>query len=110
MQRKIAFYVDEHIGLAVVKALVRSNIDVITARDSGLLGAADARHLEHALLEKRVFVTGDADFARMHASGIKHCGIVLVPRHRSFGEIVRDLILLHEVLNADDMDGHIEYL
>ena len=68
MQRKIAFYVDEHIGLAVVKALVRSNIDVITARDSGLLGAADARHLEHALLEKRVFVTGDADFARMHAS------------------------------------------
>lgn len=41
----IRFYTDEHIGRAVVRALERRGLDVLTAPGAGTLGADDEVHL-----------------------------------------------------------------
>jgi predicted nuclease of predicted toxin-antitoxin system len=101
---------DEHIARAVVLGLRQRGIDVLTVAEAGRLGAADEEQLAFAQREGRVFFTRDDDFLRLHASGLPHAGIVYTSRRVSIGDMIRGLILLHEILDADDMRGHVEYL
>jgi hypothetical protein len=56
-------------------------------------------------------VTHDDDFTRIHAQGIEHAGICYCPKDKhSIGDLVRLLILVHEVFTEDEMRGHLEYL
>jgi hypothetical protein len=75
-----------------------------------LLGATDEEHLEKARLEGRVLFTQDDDFLRLHAAGTAHAGIAYTPQGTSIGDIIRGLMLIYQVLDADDMRGHVEYL
>lgn len=63
---------DEHVPKAVTEGLRRRGVDVITVQELGLQTAEDARHLERAAQDGRVVVTQDADFLRLHASGLPH--------------------------------------
>jgi hypothetical protein len=101
---------DEHVPRAVTEGLRRRGVDVITAREAGMLEAEDAQHLAHALGEGRVIVTQDADFLRLHASGHIHGGIVYAPQQTAIGTMVRGLMPIHDALSADDMAGHVEFL
>ncbi len=107
----IRFHLDENVDEAVARALRNRGIDVTTAGDANLLSAADEDHLAFALAERRVIATHDADFLRLHAAGTPHAGIVYChTESRSIGQMVRSLVLIHECLTQEEMEGHIEWL
>ncbi len=71
----VRFHLDEHISFHIAAGLRRRKIDVTTPADSGLIGATDMEHLVFASAQRRVVVTHDGDFLRLHAQGVAHTGI-----------------------------------
>ena len=65
---------------------------------------------EPPLADGCVLFTQDDDFLRLHASGVTHAGIAYAPQGTSVGDIIRGLMLIHQLLEAKDMKGHVEYL
>lgn len=110
MTDRIKFYLDEHVPKAVAEGLRRRGIDVTTVQDLGLQGAEDIRHLERATQDGRVIVTQDADFLRLHAAGRLHHGIVYAPQQTSMSHLLRSLVMLQDVVSAQDMVRHVEFL
>lgn len=110
MSQSIKFYTDEHVARAVVRGLRHRGVDVLTVPEVSLLGASDEEHLAEARVEERVIFTQDDDFLRLHAAGVEHAGIVYAPQHTSTSDIIYGLMLIYQVLEAEDMIGHVEYL
>ena len=110
MSRPIRFYVDEHIPNAVVYGLRMRGVDVLTPHEVHMRGASDVEQLRFATNRGRVLVTHDDDFLRIGASGIRHAGIAYCPRRLEVGDYVRGLYLIHRVLDADEMENHVEYV
>lgn len=110
MGQPVKFYTDEHVGRAVVRGLRQRGADVLTAPEAGLLGSSDEDHLQRARAEGRVIFTQDEDFLRLHAAGAAHAGIAYAPQGTSIGDIIRGLMLIHQLLEAEEMMGHVEYL
>ncbi len=110
MAQRIKFYTDEHVAKAVIRGLRQRGVDVLTVPEADLLGASDEAHVQRARTEGRVIFTQDDDFLRLHAIGIEHAGIVYAPQTMSVGEIIRGLILVFQVLDAEEMHGQVEYL
>jgi hypothetical protein len=110
MANPIKFYTDEHVGKAVIKGLRQRGADVLTVPEAGMLGAEDKEHLARAHAEGRVLFTQDDDFLRLHAAGVEHSGIAYAPQGTSIGDIIRGLMLIHQVLDAEKMVGRVEYL
>jgi hypothetical protein len=106
----VKFYADEHIAKAVVRGMRARGVDIISAVEANMLGATDEQHLELATNNNRVVVTQDDDFIGLHAAGFDHAGIVYAKQGRSIGDIVSGLMLVYQVLDADDMRGQLEYL
>jgi hypothetical protein len=103
----LRFHLDEHIDPAIAEGLRRRGIDVTTTIDSGFRGAPDELHVEFARVTRRVVVTNDADFLRMHRIGAPHHGIAFSEHgRRSIGE----LIMLNDHLAPEDMEGQVEFL
>ncbi|MBI5092222.1 MAG: DUF5615 family PIN-like protein [Candidatus Hydrogenedentes bacterium] len=111
MTKVLRFHLDEHIHPAVAEALKRRGIDVTTTYEAGLSSATDLQQLDYSQEERRVLVTQDADFLRLHRAGQPHAGVVFCRQKRlSVGDISRGLILLRECLSAEEMVNHIEFL
>lgn len=110
MTPPVKFYTDEHVGRAIARGLRLQGVDVQTAPEAGLIGASDEEHLEHARSEGRVLFTQDDDFLRLHAAGIAHAGLAYVRQQTSIGDIVRGLMLIHDVFDAQEMVGRVEML
>jgi hypothetical protein len=56
-------------------------------------------------------VTFDADYLALHASGVQHAGIAWSPMMKySIGQLIFMLVLLHAVLDLEDMKNRVEYL
>jgi predicted nuclease of predicted toxin-antitoxin system len=91
--------------------LRRRNIDVTTAAEAGLISATDAAHLEFAVNSGRVVVTQDDDFLRLHVQGLPHTGIAYCQQQSiSVGEMLRRLVMIHDLLSPEDMAGRVEFL
>lgn len=110
MSQKVRFYTDEHVATAVVHGLRQRGVDVLTVSDARLLSATDEDHLARARAEGRVLFTQDPEFLRLHAAGVAHAGIVYAPQGTAIGDIIRGLMLIHQVLESEDMKDHVEYL
>jgi uncharacterized protein with PIN domain len=110
MGQSIKFYTDEHVAKAIAHGLRQRGADVLTVPEAGLLGASDEDHLARAQAEGRVLFTQDDDFLRLHATGVAHAGIAYAPQGTAIGDIIRSLMLLYQVLEAEDMNGHVEYV
>ena len=54
--------------------------------------------------------TQDRDFLRLVASGASHTGVVYAPQGTSIGTIVSGLMLIYNVLTAEEMIDSIEYI
>jgi len=106
----IRYYLDEHIAGAVAQGLRRRGIEVLTLSEADMLGASDEEHITFAREESRTIVTHDEDFLRLAARAPDHAGVVYLPQRRSIGETVRGLVLIADVLGAEGMWGHIEFL
>ncbi|MDX1545701.1 MAG: DUF5615 family PIN-like protein [Rhodothermales bacterium] len=111
MPDAIRYYVDEHVSKAIIEGLRRRGVDVMTVREADMLGATDEEQLAFARGQRRVLFTQDADFLRLHAAGVPHAGIAYAHAHRATtGAVIRGLMLLHDVLEAADMEGQVEFL
>ncbi len=95
---------------AVADGLQRRGADVLTTQEAKTLGATDEEHLPIAANEGRVMFTQDDDFLKLHAAGWEHAGIVYARQQTSVGHIIRSLLLICEVLSAEEMANRIEYL
>ena len=111
MAERIRFHLDEHMDPDIARALRQYSIDVTTTIECGLRTANDERQLEFIRAERRVIVTDDTDFLRIAATTSDHAGIVFCRRTvHSLGDIIRFLLLVHEVYAAGEMAGRVEYL
>jgi predicted nuclease of predicted toxin-antitoxin system len=111
MPELIRFHLDENANNAIADGLRRRGIDVTVSVQANLISATDREQLAYAHAQGRVIFTQDRDFLELHYSGVKHSGIVYaIKGSRTTGEILRNLILIWEVLTPDDMIGNLEYL
>lgn len=106
----VRYYTDEHVAAAVIRGLRQRGIDVLSVPEAAMMGATDEAHLAFALTQKRVLFTQDTDFLRLARAGMQHAGIVYAPQRTSIGELIRGLVLIHQVLEAEDMIDQVEYL
>lgn len=107
---RIRFLLGEHIPHAVAEALQRRGIDVVTANDANLRGAADEEYVACSRREGRVLVTQDRDFLRLHQEQ-DHAGIAYCEqRARTIGQVVMTLALMYEALEPGEMVGQVEFL
>lgn len=107
---QIRYYTDEHVARAVIHGLRQRGIDVLSVPDAGMMAATDEAHLAFSFAQGRVIFTQDTDFLRLAVSGASHAGVVYAPQHTSIGDIIRGLVLIYQVLQAEDISGQIEYL
>jgi len=110
MSNRLKFYTDEHVHPSVVKGLRLRGIDVLTTKEADMLAASDEEHLSFANREGRVIFTQDEDFLKLHSFGFEHSGIVYAHQHTSIGRIVKGLVLIHQVMDSDEMENHLEFL
>jgi predicted nuclease of predicted toxin-antitoxin system len=111
VNERIRFHLDESADADIATGSRRLGIDVTTTWEVGLSGQMDLMQLDFARHEQRVIVTHDADFLRLAMQRADHGGIAYCrPSARTIGDIIRSLRLIHEVLEPDEMIGHIEYL
>ncbi len=104
------FCFDEHVDAAVVDALVRRGVDVLTVQAAERRGLPDNQQLAYALQQGRVMVTQDSDYIALANSGQPHAGIAFAQPRVSIGELINALLLLHDVLSSEEMQNHVEYL
>ena len=109
-RKKIRFYTDEHVAKTIVKGLRQRGVDVLTASEAGMLSASDEEHIALARKEGRAILAQDTDFLRLHARGAKHAGVVYASQQTPIGEIIHGLMLIYQILEADDMEGHLEFI
>lgn len=107
-------YADEHVVFAVVEALRRRGMDVVTVHDRRKEATDDDELLAEALREKRVMLTNDQDFLVLAAHCIARnetfAPIFFWPQQRRrVGEVVRSVIreATHEY---DELCSRVHYL
>jgi len=84
---------------------------VTTTVEAELRGQSDEAQLAFIRRTQRVLVTHDADFLRFASHRQDHPGIAYCHKtDRSLGEMIRQLILIHEVLTLEELSGRVEYL
>lgn len=110
MSESVKFYLDEHVHPAVASGLRQRGIDVLTTKEADMLSATDEAHVDLALKQGRTIFTQDADFLRLHAKGKQHAGIVYAHQTTPVGHIVRNLILIFQVMTPEEMQNHVEFL
>ena len=107
---KICCYTDENVARAVINGLRQRGVDVLSVPETNLLGASDEEQLEFALEQGRVIFTHDDDFLRLAATGTKHAGMVYGSQQLPLGASIRSLMLIYEVLTAEEMQNQLEFL
>lgn len=90
--------------------LRRRGVEVLTCQEEGMLSVPDEVHLELASRQGRAILTQDEDFLRLHASAFPHQGILYCHRQTPVGQVIRGVMLVFEVLEAEDMVNHVEFV
>jgi hypothetical protein len=108
-------YADEHVPLAVIKALRRAGHDVLRALDRYPEGTADVPHFERAAQEHRVFLTQDTDFlalaSKKLAEGKHHPGVIYWPQGAyGVGHVIRRLKQYLETTTPDSRADLVKFL
>ncbi|MGB8648425.1 MAG: DUF5615 family PIN-like protein [Anaerolineae bacterium] len=101
---------DVHVPTAITEGLRRRGIDVLTAQQARMERASDEALLRFALEERRMIFTQDADFLRLHASGVTHAGIAYVHQQTPIGTVIQGLVLIYEALTPEDIQNRVEFL
>jgi len=108
---RVRFHLDEHVSFGVAAGLRRRGVDVSRAAEVGLVGVRDEEQLSFATQAGRVLVSQDADFLRLHEAGVPHAGIAYCHQGLlTIGEMLRRLVLVYDLVTAEEMHGRVEYL
>jgi predicted nuclease of predicted toxin-antitoxin system len=107
---EVRYYFDEHVAASIANGLRRRGVDVLTVPQTRTMGDDDPDQLALAHKLGRVFFTHDSDHLNLAAAGQLHSGIVFASRQMAAGQCIRTLILVHQVLTAEDLVGKIEFI
>jgi uncharacterized protein with PIN domain len=110
MATEVKYYTDEHVAISVATGMRARGVHVLTCQEANMLKASDEEHLMFAREQKMVIITQDRDFLKLDSVGFDHAGIVYAPQGTTVGDIIRGLMLIFQVLDAEDMVNHVEYL
>ena len=72
-----------------------------------MLSASDEEHLLRAREEGRMIFTQDDDYLRLAAT-TENAGIVYATQDKPVREIISGLMLIYQVLEAEEMWNHVE--
>lgn len=94
--QEFRLHLDENISGGVARLLRSRGFDVTTTKDVGLRAQSDVSHMSYALQQRRIIVTRDRDFLKLHAEDHEHSGIVYWPHNEqvSLSEMQETLINL----------------
>lgn len=111
----LSLYIDHHVDAAITAGLRRRGIEVLTAYEDGAAEAEDEMLLARATVLGRVLFSQDTDLLiitdRWLQTGQAFAGLVYAHQLAiTVGQAVRDLTLLAQVLDPDDMRNRIEFL
>lgn len=102
------FYTDVHVAKEAVLQLRQKGVDIIHCAEVGLQEASDPDHLVYATAQKRVMISCDDDFERLHqvwqVENRPHAGIVyfrMADQCKQIGLVVREIIFLHETADYE---------
>jgi hypothetical protein len=107
---QIRIYLDEHIPYAIAEGLRRRGVDVLTVQQAGRTGLSDAAQLSFAFSQRRVLITMDSDFLVLAERFTSYAGIAYANPSRSIGALIGSIMLLCDVLTAEEMMNHVEFL
>jgi predicted nuclease of predicted toxin-antitoxin system len=111
MPRTIRFHLDENCDPRIAAGLRLHGVDITTTPETGLLRASDEQQLAYAVSQVRVIVTQDTDFLRIVAAGKETPGVAFYSaENRPIGQVIRDLLLIWEVYEPEEMRNHVEFL
>ncbi len=111
MPRTLRFHLDENCDPRIATGLRLRGVDVTTTIEVGLLEASDDEQLAYARDQERVIITEDADFLRMSAAGRASPGVIFVrSQHRSIGRVIRNVLLIWEICEQDEMRNRVEFI
>ena len=101
---ELKFYLDENISPRIASALKMDGIDVVSARELGVLGDSDENHLQRATKMGRVLCTQDRDYLELDRVNKSHAGIAFADQAKAnFDLWVKYLSALHESRTAEMM-------
>jgi hypothetical protein len=113
----IRFLADENFNGPVLRGLRRRDptMDVVRVQDVGLSRAPDELILEWAATEGRVVLTHDAATMERHAYdrvkvGLPMPGVIEVPNHLTFRQVIDDLLLISGAGRDDEYEGQVAHL
>ncbi len=106
---------DHHVPAAITAGLLRRGIDVITAREDGSDRLDDDLLLDRARELDRVLFSQDRDLLRIAnewlKSGRDFAGLLYAhPLSITIGQAIRDLELIVQALDPEDLRNRIEFL
>jgi len=106
---------DHHVDAAITEGLRHRGVDVLTAYEDSATEMEDADLLARATQLGRVLFSQDADLLviadRWLRTTREFAGLVYAHQLEiTIGQAVRDLTLLAQVLDPEDMKNHVEFL
>ncbi len=106
---------DEQVPRAITIGLRLRGIDILTVQEDGLTGMPDPILLDRATKLQRVLFSQDQDFlieaSRRQAKGIAFTGIIYASQLSvSIGECVRDLEIIAETAEVEDLANSVLFL
>jgi hypothetical protein len=106
---------DHHVPAAITEGLRRRAVDVVTAKEDGSDRLEDDQHLERAANLGRVLFSQDEDLLAITHQWLKDgrefAGLVYAHQlNISIGKAIRDLELITNVFNLEDMRNRIEFI
>ena len=111
----LRLYMDRHIPRAITEGVRHRGIDVITAQEDGAAELEDDVLLERVTQLGRVLFSQDRDLLVIShqwlETGREFSGLIYAHQlNITIGRAVRDLEVLVEVLEPEDMHNRIEFL
>ena len=111
----VRFYMDHNFMAAVTAGLRGRGIDCLTAQEDGRRRDDDEPLLERSTALDRVFVTHDVDLFEITGRWLgmqrEFAGVVYAPQLGiTIGQAVRDLELISDVMEPDEMRNQVIYL
>ncbi|MEY2985650.1 MAG: hypothetical protein RLZZ568_2267 [Cyanobacteriota bacterium] len=113
---KIRFQADADLNRHIINAVLRLEpaMDFQSAQNANLLGLTDPQVLKYAADRQRILVSHDqrtmpkhfAEFINHHRS----YGVVIVPKRLSVLDVSENIVLIYEVLTAEDWINRIAFL
>ena len=111
----LSLYMDQHVPLAITRALRGRAVDVLCTQDDGTQRMEDSRLLDRAKELGRVLFSEDDDLLQeacaRQRTGRSFSGVIYLHQMQCvIGRAIADLELLCKVCEASDMANRVEYL